>query len=239
MTREEDFVIKTPYQPTDEEKQAITDLENKGLVADDWDSGKKDILSFKKNLRRDMYNKQNKRCAFCRIHVPSSCVPMHREHIVYKDMHPQWMFHPENLCIACPNCNSWKGTTEVLANPHTSTYPTTSDGFKIIHPLYDKYSDHIELIDEILYKGKTYKGTFTINTCHLYRVDLAEERVDIKMYAKNKGKIIAELIHLLTLSDQYIDEKDRFCEYVTEIVKKYKKRKNVAKTENNNDPLYQ
>jgi hypothetical protein len=70
-------------------------------------------------------------------------------------------------------------------------------------------------------------------------VDLAEERVDIKMYAKNKGKIIAELIHLLTLSDQYIDEKDRFCEYVTEIVKKYKKRKNVAKTENNNDPLYQ
>ena len=203
MTEREDFVVQEPYQPTDEEIKAIKELEDKGLDASDWDSGKKYIKSFKKNLRDDMYNKQNKLCAFCRIHVSLACVPMHREHIVYKNEHPQWMFLPENLCVACPTCNEFKGTTEVLEDPQTVSYPNESTGFKIIHPLYDKYSDHIELVGDVLYKGKSDKGIFTINTCHLYRVDLAEERVDMKMLSENKGKIIAELIGLskLTMSN--------------------------------------
>ena len=51
MTEEEDFVVQKPYQPTDEEKKAIKELEDKGLVAADWDSGKSQIKSFKENLR--------------------------------------------------------------------------------------------------------------------------------------------------------------------------------------------
>ena len=223
MTEEEDFVVQEPYQPTDEEKKAIKELENKGLVAADWDSGKKYIKSFKKNLRKDMYNKQNKLCAFCRIHVPLACVPMHREHIVYKNEHPQWMFLPENLCVSCPTCNEFKGTTEVLENPQTTSYPKSSAGFKIIHPLHDRYSDHIELLGGILYRGKTAKGIFTINTCHLYRVGLAEERADQKMCDENKGNIIAELIRLSALSNQYLDDKKEFLQYVEDIVKEYKK----------------
>lgn len=84
MNEQEDFVVQEPYQPTKKEKEAIKELEDKGLVADDWNSGKKYIKSFKINLRKDMYEKQNKLCAFCRVHVPLACVPMHREHIVYK-----------------------------------------------------------------------------------------------------------------------------------------------------------
>ena len=222
VTEQEDFIVAEPYQPTADEIQAIKDLEDKGLVANDWDSGRKYIKNFKANLRRDMYNKQNKLCVFCRIHVPLACVPMHREHIVYKDEHPQWMFLPENLCVACPTCNEFKGTTEVLVNPRTKTYPKSGDGFKIIHPLYDKYSEHIELIGGILYRGKTEKGVFTINTCHLYRVGLAEERVDLMMFEENKGKIITELVRLVAMPEQYVDEKDEFLQYVTDIVKEYK-----------------
>lgn len=157
MNKQEDFIVIEPYKPTEKEQSTIKELEDKGLVAEDWDSGKKYIQSFKKNLRVDMYNKQNKLCAFCRIHVPLACVPLHREHIVYKDEHPQWMFLPENLCVACPICNEFKGTTEVLVNPKTKIYPKNSNGFKIIHPLYDKYSDHIELVGGILYRGEDYK----------------------------------------------------------------------------------
>ena len=80
MTDKEDFIIQEPYQPTEEERQAIKELEDKeqGLVAEDWDSQKTYIKSFKKNLRNDMYKKQNKLCAFCRIHVPSavSCLSL-------------------------------------------------------------------------------------------------------------------------------------------------------------------
>lgn len=224
VTEQEDFIVAESYQPTADEIQAIKELEDKGLVADDWDSGKKYIKNFKANLRRDMYNKQNKLCAFCRIHVPLACVPMHREHIVYKDEHPQWMFLPENLCVACPTCNEFKGTTEVLVNPRTKTYPKSGDGFKIIHPLRDKFSEHIELVGGIMYRGKTEKGVFTINTCHLYRVGLAEERADQKMYSENKGSIIAELVHLAAMPEQLVDDKEEFLQYVTDIVKEYQKK---------------
>lgn len=227
MNELEDFVVEEPYQPNEEEKQAIKELEKKGLVADDWDSGRKYIKSFKENLRKDMYRKQNKLCAFCRIHVPLACVPMHREHIVYKDKHPQWMFLPDNLCVSCPTCNEFKGTTEVLVDYRAKTYPKVSKGFKIIHPLYDKYSDHIELIGGVLYRGKTAKGVFTINTCHLYRVGLAEERVDKMMYEESKGDIIAKLVRLATMPNLYVDEKETFIQYVTSIVRGYQQNNNV------------
>lgn len=227
MNELEDFVVEEPYQPNEEEKQAIKELEKKGLVADDWDSGRKYIKSFKENLRKDMYRKQNKLCAFCRIHVPLACVPMHREHIVYKDKHPQWMFLPDNLCVSCPTCNEFKGTTEVLVDYRAKTYPKVSKGFKIIHPLYDKYSDHIELIGGVLYRGKTAKGVFTINTCHLYRVGLAEERVDKMMYEESKGDIIAKLVRLATMPNLYVDEKETLIQYVTSIVRGYQQNNNV------------
>lgn len=223
MNELEDFVVPEPYHPTDEEVRTIKELEDKGLDASDWDSDKKGIRSFKKNLRQDMYRKQNKLCAYCRVHVSIACEPLHREHIVYKDEHPQWTFLPENLCVSCYWCNVYKGTTEVLVNPQTTEYPESGDGFKIIHPLYDKFSDHIELLGDVLYRGKTEKGIFTIDTCHLYRVDLAEERVDQKMYEENKGKVVAELVHLATMSEKYVDDKDKFLQYVKDIVKEYKR----------------
>lgn len=224
MTDKEDFIVQEPYQPTEEERQAIKELEDKeqGLVAGDWSSQKIYIKSFKRNFKNYMYKKQNELCAFCRIHAPDCCVPMHCEHIVYKNKHPQWTFLPENLCLACPLCNGYKGTAEVLVNPQIETYPNVGDGFKIIHPLYDRYSDHIELIGGVLYRGKTKKGVFTIDTCHLYRVKLAEERAKQRMYEENKGSIIAELIHLTTISNNYLDDQEDFLMCVKDIVKKYK-----------------
>lgn len=222
MTDKEDFIVQEAYQPSEKEKQAIEELvvNDEKSLADYWDSNRTYIKSFKKNLRNDMYRKQNDLCAFCRIHVPLACVPMHREHIVYKNLHPQWTFHPENLCVACPMCNEFKGTTEVLVNPKTKTYPQTGDGFKIIHPLYDRYSEHIELLGGVLYRGKTKKGVFTINTCHLYRAALAVERAKQMMYEKNHESIIAKLVYL-TKFTKLVDEQNEFIEYVSDIVKKY------------------
>ena len=74
MTEEEDFVVQEPYQPTDEEKKAIKELEAKGLTSDDWDSGKSQIKSFKENLREDMYEKQNELCVYCRCIASTSCI---------------------------------------------------------------------------------------------------------------------------------------------------------------------
>ena len=221
MNEIEDFIVTEPYMPSEGEKKAIAELEAKGIAPQNWNSKKKDVVSFKKNLREDMYEKQNKLCAYCRIHVPLACDPMHREHIVYKDAHPQWMFLPQNLCIACSVCNSYKGTKEVLVNKNIEEYPKDGRGFNIIHPMYDRYSDHIELVGGILYRGKTPKGRFTIDTCHLYRVDLAKERVDLRI-KEYKGEIISGIINLLSKSEEYVDDNMKFYQYVCDIVKKYK-----------------
>ena len=94
--------------------------------------------------------------------------------------------------------------------------------------MYDKYSEHIELVGDVLYRGKTDKGIFTINTCHLYRVDLAEERVDMKKYSENKGNIIAELINLLRMPDTYVDDREKFKKIVAEAVNEYKIKQGIV-----------
>ena len=42
------------------------------------------------------------------------------------------------------------------------------------------------------------------------------------MFEENKGTIIAELVRLTALQEQYVDEKDEFLQYVTNIVNTYK-----------------
>lgn len=50
MTDLEDFIVQDVYQPTEDEKLAIAELEKKGLVAKDWNSKKKGIKSFNPTL---------------------------------------------------------------------------------------------------------------------------------------------------------------------------------------------
>ena len=47
---------------------------------------------------------------------------------------------------------------------------------RVLHPLYDRYSEHIELIGDVLYRGKTDKGIITIETFHLRSQDLLKTR---------------------------------------------------------------
>lgn len=159
-----------------ERKLAIEELVNKGLDSGDWNSKKTGITEFKDHMREHMYYEQNCRCAYCRTELPIACCFLQRDHIVPKAPHPQWMFEPRNLCFACDKCNNFKGDKEVLRNRYAVAYPTDSKDFLIVNPFLDKYSDHIELKDGIIYIGKTKKGRFTIDTCQLFRPDLALER---------------------------------------------------------------
>lgn len=68
------------------------------------------------------------------------------EHIVSKDKKVQFMFEPRNLCVACKNCNGAKGSKEVLVNPNRIRFPSSSQNYKIIHPHFDTYHEHINAI---------------------------------------------------------------------------------------------
>ena len=45
MTKLEDLIIQEPYLPTEEEKLAVKELVDKGLIAANWDSRKKNSNS--------------------------------------------------------------------------------------------------------------------------------------------------------------------------------------------------
>lgn len=223
MTELEDFIVQEPYSPTEEEKRAIAELEAKGLEAEDWSSPQKGIVSFKENMRKHMYYEQNCRCAYCRIELPIACCFLQREHIVPKTSHPKLMFEPRNLCFACDRCNNYKKDEEVLTNPEANDYPSNTEDFKIVNPFIHKYSEHIELKEGIIYQGKTDEGRFTVNTCQLFRPDLALERAKQRMKDEDPLTIQSQLLSLLSSLPVSEDEINGVKKNFEKIVKMYKK----------------
>lgn len=128
---------------------------------------------------RDFYKyEQVGKCAFCKQNVSiTSALNCHVEHIVPKSKHLDFMFTPKNLCVICADCNQIKREQETLGTiPNTvkrpnsiRQYPRSSNAFKIVHPHFDIYDDHILVVGGCYYLDKTKKGHFTIGACNLNR----------------------------------------------------------------------
>ncbi|MNK85572.1 hypothetical protein D3C87_1054570 [compost metagenome] len=137
-----------------------------------------DLLSVRKEIR-DFYRLQQKGiCSYCKQGVSiSSASNCHIEHIAPKSLHPKFMFIPKNLCVVCADCNEIKKNQETIGEiPETiinastrKQYPTSSNAFKIVHPHYDHYDDHILIINGFYVDKSSKKGNFTIGACNLNR----------------------------------------------------------------------
>ncbi|WP_265169730.1 hypothetical protein [Pseudomonas solani] len=109
------------------------------------------------------------------------------EHIIPKSKKIEFIFEPKNLCVICPDCNEVKRSQEVTGdepNPlkrNAIQYPRTSGAFKIVHPHFDNYSEHIIHANRI-YIDITPKGHWTIGACKLnrfyHRFGVCEELVE-------------------------------------------------------------
>ncbi|MFJ6269418.1 HNH endonuclease [Pseudarthrobacter oxydans] len=113
-------------------------------------------------------------CCYCGIPDPSiHGLDWDVEHVVPQKRRPEFMFTQVNLGVACKECNGSKRDKETLVDPSASAYPLTSDAFLVVHPHFDKWSDHI-LRDHLTYASFTKKGKWTIEECRLNR---SNERV--------------------------------------------------------------
>lgn len=124
---------------------------------------------------RDYYrNEQRLVCAYCRARVANrSAAGAPIEHIVSKSSNINFIFEPRNLCVVCPDCNEYKGKREVLVEPVTKSrniykYPEKTEDFRIVHPHYDDFDDHIMQANRI-YVECSDKGGYTIYVCNLNR----------------------------------------------------------------------
>lgn len=154
----------------------LTQIGN-GFTYTNW--GDIDLEELRKYVR-DFYRIEQKGyCAYCKNELSlTSVLNCHVEHIVPKSKHIDFIFEPKNLCVICAECNQIKREQEVLSCiPDILTlsrgkirkrYPSVSNGFKIVHPHFDNYKDHI-LIFGKFYVDMSPKGHFTIGACKLNR----------------------------------------------------------------------
>lgn len=135
--------------------------------------GDDDLRPVKREIREFYRVAQRLTCAYCLGPVSNrSAAGAPIEHIVPKSQCLSFMFEPKNLCVICPDCNEYKSKQETLVDPVLKAsrvnYPTNSTLFRIVHPHYDEYDEHIFKCEK-LYVDCSPKGGYTIYACNLNR----------------------------------------------------------------------
>lgn len=135
-----------------------------------------DITDIRSSIRDYYKNEQKFKCAYCKQTVSfTSASNCQVEHIVPKSKHINFIAEPKNLCVVCADCNEIKRSQEILnqvpdvtTNSDIKRYPRTSGAFKIVHPHFDNYDEHLLIINGF-YFDKSTKGGYTIVFCNLNR----------------------------------------------------------------------
>lgn len=143
-----------------------------------WNSTTGEIVNVRKHIREHYLMEQEYRCAYCRMEKKESHgMTWDIEHILPKSAFPEFLFEPENLAIACKECNTPKDKTDVLSASGQSPtkFPNNGDAYAIVHPHFDTYSDHFEIV--LIGRRRSYrmlngnKAKFTYIACNLSRFD--------------------------------------------------------------------
>jgi uncharacterized protein (TIGR02646 family) len=168
--------ILAPIQFSPDQKRVIK-LLIKGNESPEkiWDSD--EVKELKREIRKFYRGEQKAICAYCRgpvsVVYPTNC---HIEHIAPKSLYSSFLFEPKNLCVICADCNQIKNDQETIKQvpdpikkKYKQRYPNKSDDFFIVHPHFDKYDDHIIIINGYYIDKASKKGNFTIGACLLNR----------------------------------------------------------------------
>lgn len=168
--------ISSPYKYTEEFKLFIESKTNRGdFTYNNWSD--KDLETIRSSIRSFYRNEQKGNCVYCRNPVSlQSASNCQVEHIAPKSLYPCFMFEPKNLCVICADCNEIKREQEtigevedpIINGTKRRRYPCSSKAFKIVHPHFDNYDDHIVIVGDY-YLDKSKKGHFTIGVCRLNR----------------------------------------------------------------------
>ncbi|MBX9792353.1 MAG: HNH endonuclease [Pirellulales bacterium] len=128
------------------------------------------------DMRDKVVHRANGRCEYCRLPQAILSVRFHVEHVVPR-------IHGgtdslENLALACPRCNCYKGPNL------TSRDPLTGNVTRLFDPRRQNWQDHFRSIDDNLV-GITDVGHATI---HLLRMN-DEHRLRLRRELRLHGEL--------------------------------------------------
>jgi len=205
----------------DEKHKNFIDLFNKRNEKD-ADYWSKDECKEIKKFIKDHYIKSQKfTCAFCKQKI----VQKHNrawdiEHIISRSSYAEFMFEPKNLCLSCIDCNIKKGRNSVLITNDIKKFPSSSNLYKIIHPHFDKYEEHINiLVEGALYQviNNSSKGR---ETRRIYGLDRFIEDANRNQIINNSPET-QKLVATLLCSDEEKEFEKAERELLIKLVNKY------------------
>lgn len=134
------------------------------------------VESFRSEVKNHYFWHQANRCCYCSMELQPSARVFDAEHILDKAGFPEFMFHTENIAVACVICNTHKSAKSVLTsdNVRPVTIPTESSDYKILHPHLDEWDHHLRFdeIGRISPVPGSAKGPKTIEICVIDGINL-------------------------------------------------------------------
>lgn len=141
-----------------------------------WNKKVKELAPLRLNLRNHYLNEQKDRCCYCKmLKQEKHGLTWDVEHIVPKALFPIFLFEKYNLSLSCKECNEAKSNKSIFIDEkyNYKKYPHEADRYSIIHPHFDKYSDHMEIMmfptGQIFHTPKSEKGKTLFSHCDLVR----------------------------------------------------------------------
>jgi 5-methylcytosine-specific restriction endonuclease McrA len=192
-------------------------------LSEEWDGSCKEI----RLLRAELLKAQGRRCFYCRRNIAANEVGLREmDHILPKSQsptrkfdkavassnkfefrrhtrgYPKFTYEPKNLVVCCKRCNSFKGTFDPLRDRSSdiNSYPAVGSDFLWIHPFYDKYIDHIEILGGGIYvkKDGSDKGDAVIRACGLDKSEELTKKL-IADYVNSNLELAQSMLSLVIL----------------------------------------
>ncbi|MEZ4731900.1 MAG: HNH endonuclease signature motif containing protein [Caldilineaceae bacterium] len=116
--------------------------------------------------KRFVYERAQGCCEYCRTCDTNTGQTMHVEHIL-----PNGDNDPENLCLACPNCNLSKAVAVIVVDA------LTGSSVPLFNPRRQRWSEHFVWIDNYTrIQGRTAIGRATVERLKMNRPRMVSVR---------------------------------------------------------------
>lgn len=189
--------IEKPYNLDGDDRRVIMANFN-GKNHKIWDDG--DLFgTMKEKIIAHLRKEQLNRCCYCKKELSYDKKGVDIEHIIPKSKRPFYTFLNYNLALSCPACNTTKHF-DLPIKKSRKTFPIQSSDYYIVHPHFDYYFKHFQIVKSIFIRPLTNKGRWTFYSCELYSIKKAQDKIlDLKL--KKNG--ILELLLQLSLNPLY------------------------------------
>ena len=132
-----------------------------------WEKADNNTKDLKNRISEYTLLQQGNKCAYCEDLITGGA---QLDHIVPKQLHPEFCYEPKNLLTSCAVCNMYiKNAEDTISLPVQRRYE--QNHFTIVHPYFNNPDVHIKFTNEdrviIDKNGSTALGKATIDFFHL------------------------------------------------------------------------